>query len=561
MTVDSSVDGSLDSAAKGSDTALRAIPALAIHEPHLRVTQSDYLLTGGGDQHWKTRVGSSTEPYLETHVLPHPRVSARRGGGPVRRNVTALWVRPYLAGLLALDFAAATLAALTAFLVRFPVGPAGPSWRMHYVPATLALPVVWLLILWIADAYQPRVLGLGAEEFQRVIRALMILLALVGVGSYAARLEVARGYVIIALPLAAGLTLIGRYLARKRLHRRRLRGQAGTSVIAAGDAGSVLELAEHLHSQPYLGLQVAGACILRSQLADQEAIARLSAARIPVLGDLDQIAHALRSTGADAVAVTSSAVTPRRLRELSWTLERSHAELMVAPGLVEIAGPRLHIRPITGLPMLHIEKPEFAGVRRIVKSAFDRTAAALGLLLISPLLIGVFMAVRLGSSGPAFFRQTRVGKDGKEFRIWKFRSMYVDAEARLAEFQALNDNVGGGMFKMKADPRVTTIGRFIRRYSIDELPQLINVLNGTMSLVGPRPPLPAEVAKYGYDARRRLLVRPGLTGLWQVSGRSDLSWEETVRLDLRYVENWSLSQDALILWKTASAVLRGAGAY
>lgn len=496
-----------------------------------------------------------------TRTLPNRAPQPVQIGTASHRRPTSRWVRPYLAKLVALDFLAASIAALTALLVRFPVGSADLSVRTHYVPATLALPVVWVLILWMADAYQPRVLGLGADEFQRVMRALVILLALVGVSSYALQLEVARGYVVIALPLAAGLTLLDRYVARKRLHRQRVNGEVGTSVIAAGDAGSVLELAAHLHSLPYLGLQVAGACILRSQLSDDEAMARMAEAGIPVLGDLDETAYALSVTGADAVAVTSSAVTPRRLRELSWALERSHAELMVAPGLVEIAGPRLHIRPITGLPMLQIEKPEFSGARRFVKSAFDRTAAALGLLAISPLLIGVFIAVRLGSPGPAFFRQTRVGKDGREFRIWKFRSMYVDAEARLAEYEALNENVGGGMFKMKADPRVTPIGRFIRRYSIDELPQLINVLNGTMSLVGPRPPLPAEVAKYGNDARRRLLVRPGLTGLWQVSGRSDLSWEETVRLDLRYVENWSLGQDALILWKTASAVLKGSGAY
>jgi exopolysaccharide biosynthesis polyprenyl glycosylphosphotransferase len=227
---------------------------------------------------------------------------------------------------------------------------------------------------------------------------------------------------------------------------------------------------------------------------------------------------------------------------------------------MEVAGPRLHIRPMTGLPLLQIEKPEFAGSRRMLKGLVDRSAALFGLLLLAPLLMVTWVAIRLDSRGPAFFRQIRVGKDGQEFTIWKFRSMHTDAEARLAALQERSDG-NEVLFKMKDDPRVTRVGKYLRRFSIDELPQLFNVLSGTMSLVGPRPPLPAEVEQYGDDVRRRLLVRPGLTGLWQVSGRSDLSWEESVRLDLRYVENWSLGQDAQILWKTAAAVVKGSGAY
>jgi exopolysaccharide biosynthesis polyprenyl glycosylphosphotransferase len=197
----------------------------------------------------------------------------------------------------------------------------------------------------------------------------------------------------------------------------------------------------------------------------------------------------------------------------------------------------------------------------LLKTAFDRITASVALLLLSPVLLGVALLVRKDSAGPAFFRQTRVGKDGKSFTMIKFRSMYTDAEARLAELQQQNQNADGLLFKMRDDPRVTRIGRVLRRYSLDELPQLVNVLNGSMSLVGPRPPLPREVANYGDAVRRRLLVKPGLTGLWQVSGRSDLSWEDSVRLDLRYVENWSLTMDLQVLWKTCRAVLGGSGAY
>jgi exopolysaccharide biosynthesis polyprenyl glycosylphosphotransferase len=228
---------------------------------------------------------------------------------------------------------------------------------------------------------------------------------------------------------------------------------------------------------------------------------------------------------------------------------------------MEVAGPRLHIRPFTGLPLLHVEEPEFSGARRVVKGAVDKTIAAFALVMFAPLLFAIGLAIRVTSSGPAIFRQTRIGKDGREFTMFKFRTMVNDAEARRAELVGQNERAEGLLFKIKQDPRVTPVGRVLRKLSLDELPQLMNVLGGSMSLVGPRPPLPEEVALYEDDVRRRLLVKPGLTGLWQISGRSDLTWDESVRLDLRYVENWSLTLDLMILWKTAFAVVRSAGAY
>ena len=234
--------------------------------------------------------------------------------------------------------------------------------------------------------------------------------------------------------------------------------------------------------------------------------------------------------------------------------------MVVAPALTDVAGPRIHITPVAGLPLLHVEEPEFTGVRRLFKSVSDRVLALLLYLLLSPLLVLIAIAVRVSSRGPALFRQERVGQDGQTFGLLKFRSMYVDAEARLAALQGSNE-ASGLLFKMRADPRVTPVGRWLRRYSLDELPQLWNVVRGDMALVGPRPPLPSEVAAYESHVRRRLLVRPGITGLWQVSGRSDLSWDDAVRLDLYYVENWSPALDAMILWKTLFAVVRGKGAY
>jgi exopolysaccharide biosynthesis polyprenyl glycosylphosphotransferase len=213
---------------------------------------------------------------------------------------------------------------------------------------------------------------------------------------------------------------------------------------------------------------------------------------------------------------------------------------------------------VTGLPLLHVEQPRFSGGRRIVKATFDRVVALTAIVLLAPVLIGIALAIRITTRGPALFRQQRIGRDGTPFTMYKFRSMVIDAEDLRDQLDSERD---GPMFKVRADPRVTGVGRWLRRYSLDELPQLFNVLNGSMSLVGPRPPLPGEVATYDGDVHRRLLVRPGVTGLWQVSGRADLSWDESVRLDLRYVDNWSLAADLLILWKTGRAVLQGSGAY
>ena len=248
------------------------------------------------------------------------------------------------------------------------------------------------------------------------------------------------------------------------------------------------------------------------------------------------------------------------LRRLAWKLERSEVDLIVASALVDVAGDRTTVRPVDGLPMLHLDHARLTGVRRLAKEVVDRVGAALILLALSPLLLSAAFLIRCSSSGPALFKQERIGKDGQPFTIWKFRTMHLDAERRLAELEHLNES-DGVLFKMKDDPRITKVGKYLRRFSIDEFPQLVNVLRGDMSLVGPRPPLAIEVAAYESDMRRRLAVKPGMTGLWQVSGRSDLPWEEAVRLDLRYVEHWNLSLDFVILLRTVSAILRPQGAY
>jgi len=460
------------------------------------------------------------------------------------------WIRRYVALLIGVDVGAAVVAAVTAYVVRFTEGAAG------YVAFSLALPLIWVASVALARAYDNGVIGLGSDEFQRVARALVGLTAVVGFFSYATKAEVARGYVVLALPIAASLSIVGRYLARKWLHARRRKGRCVHDVVAVGGELSVIDLVTRLHREPYSGMRVIGACLASGDGA------QLVGLGVPLLGGLGDVAAAVRSTGADTVAVTSSAeLDPARLRRLAWELEGTATDLVVSPGLMEVAGPRLHIRPVPGLPLLHVEEPEFTGARRLVKGAMDRAVAGLALVLLAPLLVAIIATVRLTSSGHAIFRQTRTGKHGREFTMLKFRSMYPDAEVRRAQLLGSNERAEGLLFKIKNDPRVTPIGRWLRRLSLDELPQLVNVLAGHMSLVGPRPPLPSEVALYEDDVRRRLLVKPGLTGLWQISGRSDLTWEESVRLDLRYVENWSFTLDLMILWKTAFAVVKSAGAY
>jgi exopolysaccharide biosynthesis polyprenyl glycosylphosphotransferase len=267
--------------------------------------------------------------------------------------------------------------------------------------------------------------------------------------------------------------------------------------------------------------------------------------------------------GADTIAVCGSAsAEPGELRRLAWQLEGTGVDLIVAPQLTDIAGPRVHIRPIEGLPLLHVEEPTLSGPGWLAKNLLDRLAAALGLLVLSPFLLVVAACIKLSDSGPVFFRQPRVGHEGRTFRVWKFRTMYVDAEERKASLKELELNESDGMlFKMKEDPRVFPFGRRLRASSLDELPQLINVLKGEMSLVGPRP-----LPKRDYDRledwhRKRYLVLPGMTGLWQVSGRSELDFDELVRLDFLYLERWSVFLDLTILLKTIPAVFRSRGAW
>jgi len=452
-------------------------------------------------------------------------------------------------------------AVLGAQLIRFGPDaqdaklPAGAATflDLRYTVLTAVLILAWLLMLRIHDAYDRRLLGHGPEEYKAVAAASFRLFAMVAIVSFVLRLNVARGYVAIALPAGMIGLLLSRWLWRKWLTLHRAQGEMSGSVLVVGDREHLVDLIRGLDSVPSAGYRVVAACCSD---ADEGYIGK-----VPVLGDESEAAKIAGQIGVSTVACTSSSgLGAGGLRRLGWALEGLDVDLVVVPRLTDVAGPRVLTRPVAGLSLLHVESPVFAGPRLAVKTAIDLSAAAVLLILLSPLFAVLAVLIRRNDSGPVFFRQERIGKDGVSFPMLKFRTMLVGAEAMLPSLRDRSESPAP-LFKLSDDPRITRIGATLRRYSLDELPQLVNVLRGQMSLVGPRPPLPCEVETYGNDVRRRLLVKPGMTGLWQINGRSDLTWDESVRFDLYYVENWSVMSDLMILWRTGRAVVRASGAY
>jgi exopolysaccharide biosynthesis polyprenyl glycosylphosphotransferase len=475
-------------------------------------------------------------------------VARNRYGREAARRPSA-WTRDYLRRAALADFGCAILGVFAAAQLRF-----GNDITVTYVALSIALPVLWLITLGLVGVYDARFIGTGSDEFRKLLNAGVSLTAAVALSSYAINIELSRGYLLIALPTTTLLDLIARYAMRKRLHRLHASGHCMLSVVAVGHEPAVADLVKELQRDRYHGLTVVGACVAQPSGCSE-------VAGVPVCGGLDDVTAAVDKYDADTVAVLACPeMNGIRLRSLAWDLEKTGTDLCVSPALIDVAGPRTTIRPTAGLTLLHVDHPQLSGLRVVVKDLFDRCFAAAALVLLSPLLAVLCLAIWLHDGGPALFTQIRVGRDGRVFRIYKFRTMVVDAEQRKAGLLDSNDH-DGILFKLRKDPRITTVGAHLRRWSVDELPQLLNVFLGDMSLVGPRPALPDEAAKYADHVRRRLVVKPGMTGLWQVNGRSDLSWEESVRLDLRYVENWSFALDLQITWKTISVLVRRSGAY
>ncbi|HLN78315.1 MAG TPA: sugar transferase [Nocardioidaceae bacterium] len=422
-------------------------------------------------------------------------------------------------------------------------------------PVAACIGLVWMALITGLGAYSPRSFGAGTEEFRHVFLATLLTAGSTGILSFMLRLDISRGFVLLTFFIGLPMLFAQRYAVRKGLHHARRHGRMLHTVVAVGGPGAIAEVAEVLNRESYVGYLISAACVPEGMHDDKAELP------VPCLGTVEDTRAVCEKVGADTVLVTRGAYSSSDdLRSIAWDLEGSDIDLVVVPSLTDVAGPRIHMRPVAGLPLLHLEGPQADEAGGLTKRAFDFFGAMCALLVLSPVFLAVAALIKLDDGGPVFYRQSRIGLNGKAFPCLKFRSMSMGAEKREADLRA-EANHDGALWKMQGDPRVTRVGSFLRRFSVDELPQLVNVLRGEMSLVGPRPQQAWEVETYTKAMRRRLLVRPGMTGLWQVSGRSSLPWSEAVRLDLYYVDNWSMVGDLLIIAKTVRAVLFSEGAY
>ena len=456
-------------------------------------------------------------------------------------------LRPFRRRLIITDL----IMLLAATLVGLLLSARAVSSSLDPILAVYSMPFIitgaWFALLVLRGAYDQRIIGLGTEEVQRIVSATLITFALVAGLSYLLRADISRAYAFISLPLGLILIIAARFFWRGWLYRARAKGRFMSRTVVVGTGQVADELQEWLTDGSYAGYLV---------VAQHPA---------PKRGDdlanwIDRLDLILAESKASAVALAPADNTPGgALRQLAWRLEGRPIDLLIAPGMLDIAGPRLTVRPVAGLPLLHLDEAVLSRPQRLAKRSLDLMVGILMAIILSPVMIICALTVRLTSHGPVIFRQTRIGKGGKTFNMLKFRTMHNNADALRQELRELHDQ-DDPMFKLMNDPRITTPGKFLRRWSLDELPQLFNVLGGSMSLVGPRPHPIDDVDRYEATAYRRLALKPGLTGLWQVEGRSDLDWEQALQLDVYYVERWSLSGDLILLARTIRAVVQGRGA-
>ncbi|MFO7689088.1 MAG: sugar transferase [Cryobacterium sp.] len=483
--------------------------------------------------------------------------------GPVRATDTPtaghLWSARYRLKLRLTDTAVILASVGVALLAADAVATTirGSSLPTTHWLIPLIVAATWIATLGAFHTRSPRVVGVGSTEYKRVVNASALSCGMLALAFLLLQVESSRAYFLIAFPLGAVALTLERWLWRKWLLRQRQFGHYLASAIVVGHHDDVAYVIDQIEAKSGAAYRVVGVAL------DDDPGTRIGGGvnSVPVVADLAHAAGAAANLGVDTVIVAGH---PRGgstyIRALAWELEGTCAELVLSSRLTDVAGPRIHFRPVEGLPLIHVEIPQFEGGKHALKRALDIAASSASLLILSPLLAVIAVLIRFTSPGPVLFPQERVGRDGKTFRMFKFRSMDNNAEDALSLLRERNEG-SGLLFKLKDDPRVTRVGQVLRKHSLDELPQLWNVLMGHMSLVGPRPPLPAEVLGYENHVHRRLYIKPGLTGMWQINGRSDLSWDESVRLDLYYVENWSLAGDLVIIWRTFKVVLKPEGAY
>lgn len=486
------------------------------------------------------------------------------------------WERKYHTRLLITDIAVVIYASFGAQILRF--GFQGSSFDasvgnngvvVSYTATSTILILLWLYVLALFGTRKAEIVGAGPEEYRRTVRATLFLFAAIAIFAYLTELPLARSYLLIALPTGVFGLLISRWLWRQWLGAHRQGGDYLNPAVIVGSASSADTVALQLQQHPEAGFSIVG-CFLSgsAQPQSQSQQILLKKSSVPILGGFSDTIPLMRQWGATTIIVASADdLSPEDVRKLSWELTPGQEHLVLAPSMLDVSGPRLHMYPVAGLPLIRLEAPAFSGVRKLIKRLFDLTVSLVLLVLLSPVFAVIALAIKRFDSGPVFFTQERIGIHGKPFVMIKFRTMTTTAEEDrdqlLRESGHLGLEAAGNsvLFKLKEDPRITNVGKKLRKYSLDELPQLINVLTDDMSLVGPRPPLATEVEKYEDHVNRRFLMKPGITGQWQTSGRSNLSWDESVRADLMYVENWSFVNDIIILWRTLGVMLRGTDAY
>ena len=484
---------------------------------------------------------------------PRPNVAVNRGPAWLERYSQKLfWTDTVV--IFAAVFAAQQMATSVSDPASQLYFDGRPEGGISYTLVSLLIATIWAIALAVGGSREKTVIESGDEAYRRIIYSTFVVFASFGVFAYLTHTPIARGFLLLAMPLGLVALFLERFLWRKRLRRHRRNNTHTYRTLVVGERAKSKHVVTEVHADPSSGFTVVGAITERG--TELELVPG-----VPVVEDYDHILDAVDNLDIDTLIISSAdALGPERVREITWELERRGTRLVLAPALTDVAGSRIHMSPISGVSLIHVDHPSFTGTKHVMKRGFDIVGSSVLLVLLSPVLLVVGLVVAFDSPGGVFFKQRRVGLNETSFSMLKFRSMRVDAEELLDDLQDQSDG-NGVLFKMKNDPRVTRSGKFLRRYSLDELPQLINVLKGDMSLVGPRPPLPKEVEQYADGEKRRLLVKPGITGLWQVSGRSDLSWDESVRLDLNYVENWSMTGDILILMRTVKAVFASSGAY
>ena len=468
------------------------------------------------------------------------------GGSFERRQASTMG--PYRLRLIITDITMITIAMAVGLLVssRQSAWLIDPFLAIYGTPVVIGL--LWMAMLFLRGSYDQRIIGLGTDEFRRIFSATLYTFAIVAGTSYLIRADISRAYAYVSLPLGVLLIALSRFAWRKWLYKKRYEGRFLTKTVVIAGAATADALIRKLVDDAYVGFRVVGRVDLPP--SNESGLHEW----------LNHVDVALDDGGASAVAIDpGDAAHPDAVRQLAWRLEGRGIDLLISPGMLDVAGPRLSVRPISGLPLLHLDEVALTRPQRLAKRALDLLGASLCLLVLSPVMVACASAVKVTSPGPIVFRQVRIGRSGKTFTMLKFRSMRMDSDAEREVLRRIHLH-DAPMFKLENDPRVTSVGKVLRRWSLDELPQLFNVMGGSMSLVGPRPHPVDDVSRYEVNAYRRLALKPGMTGLWQVEGRSSRDWSEALQLDLYYVERWSLSGDILILTRTLGAVMQGKGA-